>query len=148
MVLEVTGNAWAIARILEPHVASVVVVDPSETGDPPRARQDRRLDARALAELLAAGALDAVWMPDERPACCAGGWRAARSWSRPHAGQERDPRRVDRRLKGRPPASDLFGKKGRAWLAGLELPVEERVTVDAGLRQIDFLDGELARSSA
>ena len=49
-----------------------------------------------------------------------------------------------RRLKGRPDVSDLFGKKGRAWLAELELPIEERETVDSGLRQIDFLDGEVA----
>ena len=27
-----------------------------------------------------------------------------------------------RRLKGRPPVSDLFGVKGRDWLRGLELP--------------------------
>src|SRR4051794_41381048 len=44
---------------------------------------------------------------------------------------------VMRRLKGRPEASDLFGKKGRAWLAELELPIEERETLDSGLRQID-----------
>ena len=49
-----------------------------------------------------------------------------------------------RRLKGRPEASDLFGKNGRQWLAELELPVEERETLDSGLRQIDFLDGEVA----
>ena len=49
-----------------------------------------------------------------------------------------------RRLKGRPEVSDLFGKKGRAWLAELELPIEERETLDSGLRQIDFLDGEVA----
>ena len=48
-----------------------------------------------------------------------------------------------RRLKARPPASDLFGLKGRAWLAEHELPVEERETVDAGLRQIAFLDSEI-----
>jgi hypothetical protein len=48
-----------------------------------------------------------------------------------------------RRLKGRPEASDLFGKKGRAWLAERELPLEERETLDSGLRQIDFLDGEI-----
>src|SRR4051794_21827199 len=47
-------------------------------------------------------------------------------------------------LKGRPPASDLFGRKGRAWLGELELPAEERETVDAGLRQIAFLDSEIA----
>src|SRR4051812_9367604 len=49
-----------------------------------------------------------------------------------------------RRLKGRPDVSDLFGTKGRAWLAELELPIEERETLDSGLRQIDFIDGEIA----
>ncbi|MCA1679137.1 MAG: transposase [Actinobacteria bacterium] len=48
-----------------------------------------------------------------------------------------------RRLKGRSPASDLFGVKGRKWLAEQILPVEERETVDAGLRQIGFLDSEI-----
>jgi hypothetical protein len=41
---------------------------------------------------------------------------------------------LQRRLQGKPPCSDLFGVKGRRWLAGLELPVEERESVDAGLR--------------
>src|SRR4051794_20229219 len=49
-----------------------------------------------------------------------------------------------RRLKGRPGVSDLFGKKGRQWLAELELPVEERETLDSCVRQIDFLDGDVA----
>ena len=34
-----------------------------------------------------------------------------------------------RRLKGKPPVSDLFGVKGRKWLRELELPVEEAETV-------------------
>jgi transposase len=46
-------------------------------------------------------------------------------------------------LKGRPPATDLFGRKGQAWLHDLELPADERETVDAGLRQIAFLDSEI-----
>src|SRR3954465_15468493 len=37
VALEVTGNAWEIARIIEPHVARVVVVSPSDT----RIRQAR-----------------------------------------------------------------------------------------------------------
>jgi hypothetical protein len=40
VALEVTGNAWAIARILEPHVARVIVVSPSDTGIR-QAREDR-----------------------------------------------------------------------------------------------------------
>src|SRR3954447_26373911 len=48
-------------------------------------------------------------------------------------------------LKDRPPASDLFGIKGRRWLADQQLAVCERETVDAGLRQVDFLDTEITQ---
>jgi hypothetical protein len=49
-----------------------------------------------------------------------------------------------RRLKGRPPVSDLFGVKGRTWLGELELPVEEAETVQAAMRHIEFLGAEIA----
>jgi hypothetical protein len=49
-----------------------------------------------------------------------------------------------RQLVGRPPVSDLFGVKGRKWLAGLQLAPEERETVDAAMRQIEFLDSEIS----
>ena len=32
-----------------------------------------------------------------------------------------------RNLKGRPPASDLFGRKGRTWLAAQELRVQDEL---------------------
>jgi transposase len=48
-----------------------------------------------------------------------------------------------RNLKGRPPVSDLFGKKGRAWLAEQVLPVDESQTVQGCMRQLDFLTGEI-----
>jgi len=38
----------------------------------------------------------------------------------------------------------MFGKTGRVWLAELVLPADEQLTVDGCLRQIDFLDGEIA----
>jgi transposase len=55
VVLEVTGNAWEIARILEPHVGRVLVVHPGNTGIRQARAKTDRLDARALAKLLAAG---------------------------------------------------------------------------------------------
>jgi transposase len=65
VALEVTGNAAKIARIIGPHVAQVIIVSPHDTGiSGARAKTDR-LDARTLARLLAAGELDAVWVPDE-----------------------------------------------------------------------------------
>jgi transposase len=53
-------------------------------------------------------------------------------------------RRSFRNLKGRPPVSDLFGVRGRRWLAAQELPADEQETVAACLRQIAFLDREIA----
>jgi hypothetical protein len=97
VVLEVTGNAWEIARILEPHVGQVLVVHPGDTGIRQARAKTDRLDARALV----------------------------------------------RRLITKPAVSDLFGVAGRRWLDELELPVEERETVDGCLRQIDFLDREI-----
>ena len=67
VALEVTGNAWEIKRLFEPHVGEVVVVSPSDTGIRSARAKTDRLDARALARLLAAGELDSVWVPDEGP---------------------------------------------------------------------------------
>jgi transposase len=88
VALEVTGNAWAIARILEPHVARVIVVSPSDTGIRQARAKTDRLDARALARLLWAGQLDGVGRPMSASARCAGAWRAAHSW----CGRARAPR--------------------------------------------------------
>jgi transposase len=49
-----------------------------------------------------------------------------------------------RRLITKPAVSDLFGLAGRKWLRKVELPAEERETVDGCLRQIEFLDQEIA----
>ena len=61
-----SGSAWEVARILERHVARVVVVSPADTGIRQARAKTDRLDARTLARLLAAGELDGVWSPDER----------------------------------------------------------------------------------
>jgi transposase len=145
VALEVTGNAGEIARILRPHVGAVVVVSPHDTGiSRARAKTDR-LDARALAKLLAAGELDAVWMPDE--------WTRAmrrRLARRSQLVRARTRAKNEihavliRRLQGRPPVSDVFGVGGRQWLSGLDLPDDERETIAGCLRHIDFLDGEVA----
>src|SRR4051812_46762528 len=140
-----TGNAWEIARIIEPHVRRVVVVSPRDTGIRQARAKTDRLDARTLAKRLAAGSLDSVWMPDERTRVLRR--RLARRdqlvSARTRAKNEIHAILI-RRLKGGPEASDLFGVKGRAWLAALELAIEERETLDSGLRQIDFLDAEIA----
>jgi transposase len=113
VALEVTGSAWEIARLLEPHVAGVVVVSPADTGICQARAKTDRLDARTLARLLWAGELDPVWMPDEptkvlRPRL---GRREqlVRARSRP---KNEIQAVLVRRLLGRPPVSDLFGVSG------------------------------------
>jgi transposase len=131
VALEVTGNAWEIARILEPHVARMLVVSPADTGIAGARAKTDRLDARTLAKLLWAGERDAVWTPDER--CRVMRRRLSRRQqlvrSRSRAKNEIHAVLV-RRLVGKPPMSDLFGVKGRKWLRALELPVEECETVE------------------
>jgi transposase len=146
VALEVTGNCWEIARIIEPHVARVTVVSPSDTGiSAARAKTDR-LDALRLAKLLWAGQLDAVWRPDERTRAMRR--RLARRSqlvrARTRAKNEIHAALL-RCLKGKPPMSDLFGVKGRRWLGDQPpLPVAEQETVEAALRQVEFLDAEIA----
>ncbi len=145
VALEVTGSCWEVARTLEPHVERVVVVSPDDTGITQARAKTDRLDARALATLLWRGELEAVWMPDER--CRVLRRRLARRqqliWARTRSKNEIHAV-LARRLQGKPPCSDLFGVKGRVWLDGLTLPVEERESVDAGIRHIAFLDAEVA----
>ena len=146
VALEATGNALAIARLLEPHVARVVVATRTELRaiTEAKVKTDRR-DARTLARLLAAGLLRGCWLPGEPT-------RALRRRLARRAQLVRQRTRAKneihavlmRNLKGRPPVSDAFGKRGRAWLAELELPADERQTVDGCLRQIDFVDAEIA----
>jgi transposase len=145
VALEVTGNAWEVARIIEPHVARVLVVSPSDTGIRQARAKTDRLDARTLAKLLAAGSLDGLWMPDQRTRAMRR--RLARRSqlvrARTRAKNEVHAALI-RRLVARPGFSDLFGVAGRRWLSELELPLEERETIDSGLRQIEFLDSEVA----
>jgi transposase len=145
VVLEVTGNAWEIARILEPHVGQVLVVHPGDTGIRQARAKTDRLDARALAKLLAAGSLDGLWMPDEQTRALRRRLARRSQLVRARTRAKNECHAVlVRRLIAKPAVSDLFGLAGRQWLRELELPVEERETVDGCLRQIEFLDHEVA----
>jgi len=146
VVMEATGPAMEIARIIEPHVARVVVANAQDVRAISHARvKSDRFDARTLAELLAAGMLESVWVPD---AVTSGlrrrvARRAALVRQRTRAKNEIHAT-LARCLLGRCPVSDLFGTQGRAWLGAQELGEEEAETVAGCLRQIDFLDGEVA----
>jgi transposase len=109
-----------------------------------RAKTDR-LDARALAKLLAAGSLDGLWMPDEQTRVLRRRLARRSQLVRARTRAKNECHAVlVRRLITKPAVSDLFGLAGRKWLRKVELPAEERETVDGCLRQIEFLDQEIA----
>jgi len=146
VVLEATGNALPIARILEPHVARVVLANPKAVkGLTQAGPKTDKADARALARLLAGGLVPEVWAVDE-PTRVLRRRIARRAQLVKQRTREKNQVHaiLIRNLKGRPPVSDLFGVEGRRWLAEQKLPADEREMVEACLRQIDFLDQEVA----
>lgn len=147
VAIEATANALAIARIIEPHVRRVVLANPKAVRETSRRAKTDKIDAKVLAQLLAVGFLDRVWAPDEAA-------RTRRRLISRRGAMVRQRTReknqihavLQRQLVARPPMSDVFGVKGRVWLAEQVdgLPLDERLTVGAGLRQIDFTEVELA----
>ena len=131
-------------EVLERHAGRVVVSNPLRT----RAIADAKvktdtIDATTLAELLAADYLPTVWQPDP----------ATRALRRRVAGRTAlvaERTRLRNRISAvlirnlvASPWSDTFGKSGRAWLATVALPEDERELVDLTLRLLDGLAAEI-----
>ena len=146
VALEATGNTWAIAALLASRAGRVVVSNPVKTRAIAEAKvKTDKVDAQILAQLLAADFLPPVWRPDAQTAAL-----RRQVLRRAHLVRQRTRLKnqvhaiLHRNLIPRCPASDLFGIKGRAWLADQQLPPDERTTASALLRQLDFQDHELA----
>src|SRR6188472_1836027 len=146
VALEATGNTHAIVRLLRGRVARVVVSNPHKTRAIAEAKvKTDKVDAEILAQLLAADYLPAVWVADEDTQA-----RRRQVARRAHLVRQRTRLKnqvqsiLHRNLVPRCPAADLFGIKGRRWLAEQTPPADERQAVLALLRQLDFHAQELA----
>jgi transposase len=117
VVLEATGNALAIARVVEPHVARVVLANPKAVkGATQTAKTDkaRRAHAREAARRwLPARGLT----PDERTRFAAAISRRAQLVRQRTREKNQIHAILIRNLKARPPVTDLFGVQGRKWLS-------------------------------
>jgi transposase len=146
VALEATAGTDRIVGVLQRHGIRVVVANTRRLRSITEAKaKTDRLDARTLAKLLMSGLLDPVWTPDERTRALRRLTNRRERIVRARTRAKNEAHGVlSRNLCERPPVTDAFGKAGREWLAGLELPVDERLTLDGCLRQVDFLDGEIA----
>jgi len=65
VVIEATGNAMAVVRVLSPYVARVIVANPLQVKAIAHAHvKTDKIDAGVLASLRAADFLPEVWLPD------------------------------------------------------------------------------------
>src|SRR5213078_3500363 len=138
------GNALAIARVVEPHVARVVLANPKAVKSTTQSAKTDKLDACTLAKLLAAGFLPEVWTPDEQTRVLRRRISRRAQLVRQRTREKNQVHAILIRNLKRRSATDLFGAAGRRWLAAQQLPADEREMVEACLRGIDFLDREVA----
>ena len=146
IALEATTNSDAIAVMLREVVAGVVVSNPRKTRAIAEAKvKTDKVDARILAQLLAADFLPETWVADERTRM-----RRRLVARRTHLVRQRTRLKnqvhaiLSRNLVPTCPHADLFGGVGRRWLAHQSVPADEQRSVDALLRQLDFHGDELA----
>lgn len=153
VALEATTNSDAIAVMLREFVGRVVVSNPRKTRAIAEAKvKTDKVDARILAQLLAADFLPETWVADERT-------RRLRRMvvRRSHLVKARTRAKnqihaiLSRNLVPTCPHADLFSGVGQRWLRQQSLPDDEWRNVQALLRQVDFagdeltdLDGDLA----
>lgn len=153
VAFEATTNCWAVADVLRPHVAKVLVSNPMATKAIAQAKvKTDKVDAHVLAQLLRCDFLPEVWQPDQstRQLRELTGRRGAlvgqRTMMRNRIHAVLAMRLIEVSFK------KLFSSEGLDWLATVEIDAQGRLLIDSDLRQlehlqqqIEILDGELAR---
>jgi transposase len=144
VAVEATTNTWAVADILRPFVAEVVVGNPLQTRAIAEAKvKTDKIDAEVLAHLLRCDYLPSVWQPDPHT-------QKLRHLTAVRAGLVADRTRLKNRVQGvlaqllvEPPVAVLFTKQGLDWLRAVELPADARRTIDRYLRVYEVVEAEL-----
>ena len=145
VVVEATGNAMAVVRVLGPYVARVIVANPLQVKAIAHAQvKTDKIDAGVLASLRAAGFLPEVWVPDAKTE------RLRRLVARRnqvvrHRTQVKNETHAILQAHLVPPCphADLFGRLGRTWLGQQEVPDDERAAIERHLRELDRLGEDL-----
>src|SRR5580704_1127197 len=145
IVIEATGNAMAVVRVLAPYVARVIVANPLQVKAIAHAHvKTDKIDAGVLASLRAANFLPEIWLPD-----------ADTERMRRLVARRNQVVRHRTRIKNEvhailhahliPPCphADLFGRLGRIWLARQVIPDDERAAIARHLRELDRLSEDL-----
>jgi transposase len=145
VIVEATGNAAAVAGLLEPFVDRVVIANPKQVRMIAYAKiKTDAIDAAVLAKLYATGFLPEVWVPDPRT-------QAMRRQVVRRTQLVRQRVRLKNIIQSIlhahlvPPCShgNIVGISVRRWLARQIVPDDERLAIDRHLAQIELIEGSL-----
>lgn len=143
-VVEASGFWPSFARSVRPELDRLVMVHPQRVKAIASARlKNDRVDSETLAHLSRCDLLPEAWMADEATQQLRLLVRLRITLGRQRARAKNQLQAVLHQEGFKKPVRDVFGKRGRAWLGGLELSAAGRMVVDTWLREVDHLDVEL-----
>ena len=144
VAVEACGFWPGFREVVEPEVKRLVLVHPQRVKAIASAKlKNDRVDSATLAHLLRCDLLPESWKADRET-------QARRQQVRLRATLVRQRTRLKNQVHAvlhqqglRSPVTDLFGKRGRRWLAGVQLPVQARESVNLCLRLLDGYSEEI-----
>ena len=148
VVVEASGFWPAFVRAVRPEAERLVMVHPLRVKAIASARlKNDRVDSETLAHLSRADLLPEAWMAPEATQQLRLRVRLRITLGQQRARAKNQMQAVLHQQGFLKPVADVFGKRGRAWLAGLELSLSARMVVDTWLRMVDHLDREIAEQT-
>ena len=146
VVFEATANARWMRRVLrdDPSIEAVAVTPHKVRIIAETVAKTDRIDAEVLATLSRIDMLPRAWLPDQRVEDLRELTRHRAAWVALRTRAKNQVNGVLVRCGLLRPYGTIFGKRGRAWLAEVDLPGTMRLQVDQWLDLIDTYERKIA----
>src|SRR5436853_3815295 len=144
VAVEACGFWPAFREVVEPEVKRLVLVHPQRVKAIASAKlKNDRVDSETLAHLLRCELLPESWKADRETQARRQQVRLRTTLVRQRTRLKNQVHAVLHQQGLRSPVTDLFGKRGRFWLAGVKLPEQARAAVEVCCRLIDGYSQEI-----
>jgi len=145
LAVEASSSTPTFVNFLAPLVDRIVVAHPQRLKAIASAKlKNDKVDSETLAQLLRADLLPPAWSSDPATRVLREQVRLRSSLVQQRTRWKNQVHSTLHRWGQRPQVTDLFGKKGRAWLSELSLPPAPRQTINTQLKLIDAVDEQVA----
>src|ERR1700688_1481247 len=148
VAVEACGFWPAFREVVEPEVTRLVWVHPQRVKAIASAKlKNDRVDSATLAHLLRCDLLPESWKAERETQARRQQVRLRATLVRPRTRLKSQVHAVLHQQGLRSPVTDLFGKRGRLWLAGVKLPAQARESVNVCLRLLDGYSEEIQKQN-